>query len=141
MAVSTTTSSSAATATTGSAGGGGGDETLDGGAGNDTLTGVGVADLTGGEGADTFHFVGFSASDVICDFDPTEGDVIHLEIGWEGERDIHDYDDLVASHLREVGDDTVVQLVGTKIDMDRDTIIVLEGVSISDLTEDAFAFW
>ena len=35
----------------------------------------------------------------------------------------------------------MIQFAGTKIDVDRDTIVVLEGVSISDLTEDAFVFW
>ena len=64
--------------------GGKGSDELDGGEGDDLLIGSTGADtLTGGDGADTFFFSAVQHSnrkntDVITDFDPSEGDIIDL---------------------------------------------------------------
>lgn len=64
--------------------GGKGNDTIDGGEGDDLLVGGAGADtLTGGEGADTFFFASAKHSngkntDVITDFDVSEGDIIDL---------------------------------------------------------------
>ncbi|TAL40169.1 MAG: tandem-95 repeat protein [Alphaproteobacteria bacterium] len=55
--------------------GGDGDDILAGGAGNDTLdSGTGTNTLTGGTGADAFNVV---SGDMVTDYNPAEGDVIH----------------------------------------------------------------
>ena len=57
-----------------------GRDTLDGGQGDDTLAGGSGNDvLTGGSGGDVFEFGYHEGSNVITDFNPDEGDRIHLE--------------------------------------------------------------
>lgn len=54
-------------------------ETISGGSGNDHLFGgFGSNSLLGGAGADVFEFVVSETNDVILDFSPIQGDVIHV---------------------------------------------------------------
>ena len=59
--------------------GGEGDDVLDGGEGDDILAGgLGEDTLIGGEGADTFVLSDTSLTDLIADYDQSEGDVIDV---------------------------------------------------------------
>lgn len=62
--------------------GGAGNDIIDGGPGNDTINGGSGNDrLTGGPGADTFIFFRNHDRNVITDFNPDEGDMLHLFTG------------------------------------------------------------
>ncbi len=102
--------------------GNGGDDKISGGAGDDVLT--------GGEGNDTFVFkAGEAGHDVIKDFAAGEGvfDVIEFESSV-----FADFDAVVAA-AEQVGANTVITL-------DDDTSITLQGVTLSSLHQDDFAF-
>lgn len=59
---------------------GSGNDTIDGGSGNDTIYGGWGDDrITGGSGADRFIFGLQPGSDVITDFDASEGDLLRLD--------------------------------------------------------------
>ena len=127
--------------------GGEGDDVLLGGEGNDTLTGgtgedmliggEGDDTLTGGEGADTFVFGEDSGNDTITDFDTTQ-DKIHLTtlsqtITWAQ----------LQAVMTQTADDpltTEVDETATVIDLTSfgGGTITLEGVTLTDLTEDMF---
>jgi len=62
--------------------GGAGNDLINGGEGEDNLTGGPGSDtLTGGAGADSFVFLRGHGTDVITDFNPLEGDRLHLGTG------------------------------------------------------------
>lgn len=111
--------------------GAGGYDTLVGGAGQDRLRGNGGdATLTGGADADQFAFAGDFKFHLITDFDVTEvGEQLRFSA-----TSIDDYADLVANHLRQSGDDAVIEQGGKGA-------VTLTNVDINDLTEDHFAFF
>lgn len=95
--------------------GGQGDDVLAGGAGDDWLSGDrGNDTLSGGAGADVFHAFGESGSDRITDFNPAEGDRVHLDPG-------------IAYTVAQLGADSVISLSGG-------AQIVLVGVQAGSLS-------
>lgn len=107
--------------------GGGDNDLLIGGAGRDKLIGGGGQDtLEGGLGADTFILK--HGGDIVQDF-TTGDDLISLRRVAE----ITDFDDLLANHLNQNGDDL-------EIVVDGNLVAVLTGVSANEATEDDFLF-
>ncbi|NKC52344.1 hypothetical protein HED63_27390 [Ochrobactrum cytisi] len=133
----------------------GGDDLIEGRAGNDTLIGHAGSDrldggdgddvldagsysgadvLTGGAGADTFvwadFYIGYSGVDRVTDFDTQSGDVIQFDhAGF-----VYDFDDFVAAS-RDTADGVYFAIA------DRDDYgMLIEGVSLSDLSADDFVF-
>ena len=106
--------------------GGSGDDTIDGRGGHDFITGgEGDDDLTGGDGADTFFFWEGHGADTIRDFNPAEGDRIHLTgfdqtITW----------DVLSTKITTVTDDNGV-VTGVQIDLSDwgGGTIVLQGIT------------
>ncbi|MDB5525655.1 MAG: hemolysin-like calcium-binding protein [Rhizobium sp.] len=94
---------------------------LNGGQGNDSLTGNG--------GADTFVFASGDGDDTVEDFDAAENDVIDLSAVTQ----ITDFSDLSANHMDQVGSDVV-------IDNEAGDTITLKDVAIADLTAGRFLF-
>lgn len=110
--------------------GGDGDDDLYGENGNDTLEGhAGNDTLHGGAGDDLFVVTTSSGTTVITDFEAGEGsgDVLSLT-AFEG---FSSFDDILF-HSSEVGGDTVLT--------HGDTVVVLEGVLLSDLHANDFIF-
>ncbi|WP_286831217.1 S8 family serine peptidase [Kordiimonas sp. UBA4487] len=111
--------------------GGGGDDLLFNGAGNDTVAGDDGGDtlwggggddtLTGGTGADTFAFTATNGSDTVTDFGAAE-DILLL--------DGSGFADLAALKAATTEDST-----GVTISFG-DTVILLSGISLDDLTTD-----
>ena len=99
-----------------------GNDTVDGGAGNDTLRGGGGDDLlTGGTGADIFKFTQNTGHDTITDFDAGED---MLDVTLAGFADLA----ALKASATEVGSDVQISFA--------DTIILMEGISLNDLTHD-----
>ncbi|WP_299676114.1 serine hydrolase [uncultured Roseobacter sp.] len=104
--------------------GGAGDDRLSAGGGDDTLDGGQGADrMSGGQGADVFVFRSDAGHDRIYDFDPQADS---LDFSATGLR----YDDLEITGTGRCG----VQIVYGENEID------LIGVSLTELTEDAFLF-
>lgn len=96
--------------------GGRGRDSLDGGPGRDWLSGGRDADtLRGGPGADTFNIFEDAGTDVVTDFNGAEGDRVEVAIG-------------AAYQVRQVGADTMVELLGARL--------ILRGVDVTDLPRD-----
>jgi hypothetical protein len=114
-------------------------ENLTGGTGNDTLTGNGLANrldggagdntLTGGNGADVFVYATSHDTDTIADFSKTQGDKIDLS----GLTGINNFTELSTGHMTQNGSDT-------EISDGSGNILVLKGVTMSDLTATQFEF-
>lgn len=102
--------------------GAGGFDYLDGGSGDDTLT--------GGNQADEFAFADGWGNDTITDFAATNNaeNIILRDV-----TEITDFDDLLANHMSQVGEDVVIS------DGLGNTITLL-GVSLSDLDVEDFVF-
>jgi Ca2+-binding RTX toxin-like protein len=79
--------------------------------------------LTGGAGNDTFVFANGFGQDIIEDFSSDDAEKIDLSAVTE----IADFNDLLSNHLQSVGGDTAV-IVANASDL-----ILLEGVSVSDI--------
>lgn len=95
--------------------GGQGDDVVLGGAGDDWLSGDRGSDtMSGGAGADIFHSFAGAGADFVTDFNPVEGDRVHLLPG-------------SAYTIAQLGDDVVVILAGGDQ-------LVLRGVLLSSLT-------
>ncbi|QEL22697.1 calcium-binding protein [Bosea sp. F3-2] len=117
--------------------GGAGSDRVDGGAGDDRLEGgdfYGSDLLTGGAGADAFvwndFYIGHSGIDRITDFDTESDDVIRFEqAGF-----VYDYDDFLAAS-RGTPDGVYFAIAGRD-----DYGILIEGVSLSDLSTDDIVF-
>lgn len=111
--------------------GGRGADHLSGGDGDDVLRGGrGDDQLTGDKGADRFVFNDGFGDDVVTDFQAGRaGEVIDLS-GVEG---IVDFDDLLAGHASQVGDDVVID------DLAGNTI-TLTGVNLAALDAGDFIF-
>lgn len=103
--------------------GGASGDVLNGGAGNDQLTGAADADI--------FEFKGNFGKDIVADFN-AHGDS-HDFIDLSGVSSIDDFDDLVADHATQDGNDVVVDAgkLGT---------ITLRNVDLDHLTADQFIF-
>lgn len=102
--------------------GDGGDDDLDGGRGNDALT--------GGFGSDVFRFRDGDGHDTITDFQPGGPvDIVNLAAVTE----IVDFADLSDTHMRQVGDDVV-------IDDGAGLVITLLDVNMARLSSDHFDF-
>ncbi len=100
---------------------GGGVDSVQGGAGSDTMWGGGGDDmLSGGAGADLFAFAATNGTDTITDFDAGE-DTLNLE-----EAAFATFDAFLAA-ASESGGNTTISF--------GETTIILQGVSLSDLTE------
>ncbi|MEL7039701.1 MAG: pre-peptidase C-terminal domain-containing protein [Cyanobacteria bacterium J06592_8] len=97
-----------------------GDDTLMGVTGNDTLTGD---DFSGGSGSDLFVFGNGDGTDTITDFDVTE-DLIGLV---EGELTFEDIE------ILEIDGNAAISVMSTG-----ETLAVLEGVEVSELTSELF---
>ena len=108
-----------------------GKDTLDGGQGRDTLDG-GYGDdlLTGGDGGDAFVFFDGFGHDTITDFDAASS---REKIDLSTVSSITDMADLLGSHMRQDGGNTVIE------DASGNTI-TLENVSLADLDETDFVF-
>ncbi|WP_119462595.1 calcium-binding protein [Rhodospirillaceae bacterium SYSU D60014] len=106
--------------------GGAGDDVLEGGDGDDSLDG-GTGDdvLVGGAGNDVFLFHEAFGQDVIADF--AAGDMLEFDRALFGDRDE------VLANSAQVGSDAVITL-------DDGSSLTLEGVSLDQLTDDAFRF-
>jgi Ca2+-binding RTX toxin-like protein len=108
-----------------------GRDVLNGGSGRDYLSGGAGNDiLIGGAGSDVFRFEDAAGTDRIRDFDTAApNEVVDLA----DVAGIVDYDDLVARHMRQRGDDVVIN--------DRDgTKIVLLDTALADLDRADFLF-
>ncbi len=106
--------------------GGDGDDLIYGDAGNDTLT--------GGAGADLFVFRGIQfATDEVTDFEVGSSGQVIDRIDLSEVSAIADYEDLVASHMSQVGADVRITIGGSNT-------IYLRGIAMSSLTEDHFVF-
>lgn len=82
-----------------------GNDSLDGGTGDDLIDGGKGRDvLVGGDGADTFIFRKGYGSDTVLDFGKGD-DLLDLRQA----RGISDFDDLMAHHIRETGDNIVIK--------------------------------
>jgi glucose/arabinose dehydrogenase len=120
--------------------GGAGNDRLYGGAGNDRLFGDAGADrldggldhdrLAGGSGADTFVFRTGTGQDTVLDFD--SAGKVHDIIDLRHFAGIADFDDLMAHHVTEKGDNVIIESGAGRI--------VLEGIAIADLTRQDFDF-
>lgn len=93
--------------------GAGGTDRLEGGAGNDVLI--------GGSGADTFVFSSGGGQDEVRDF--AAEDVIDLR----GLAGFSNFDDLVANHMQDVGNDVRITSGGD--------VLLIKGLHIADLHE------
>lgn len=83
------------------------DNRLVGNAGNNRINGAGGNDwMGGGEGDDTFVFSTGSGHDRIGDFDAVG--ILHDRIDLRGLTQVTGYNDLVANHLRQDGNDVVI---------------------------------
>lgn len=115
--------------------GGDGIDQLRGGLGDDTLVGGAGGDiLTGGDGADTFLWTSSDAGSIdhIVDFGVDDGDVIHFQNFTSGS-DIHDFNSFIAASHDTAG--------GVFVSFgDDSTGILIENVSLSDLTPDDVVF-
>ncbi len=111
--------------------GGIGSDTLCGDDGDDTLAGGEGDDLlTGGSNGDVFVFTDGFGNDTITDFDVVNA-FEHIDLSSVAE--IESFDDLVASHVTQVGSDTIIEDgLGNSI--------TLSGVQLSELTNDDFVF-
>ena len=122
---------------------GDGNDTVDGGAGNDVLNGGAGADLlTGGDGADVFVFSAAdkgTGTDLIADFDPTEGDKIDISdllIGYDAEVD--NLADFLLISENALGTSIVVDTTGSG-DFNGNTVAIAfgaTGVTVDDLIID-----
>jgi len=100
--------------------GGRGDDRVSGGKGNDWLSGDRDDDtLTGGAGADLFHIAAGFGADVVTDFSVADGDRVELPRS-------------TTYTVRQVGDDTVVELPGARL--------TLRGVRAGQLPLDWLVF-
>jgi serralysin len=103
---------------------GAGTDIVDGGAGNDTLWGGGGDDtFTGGNGADTFIFQSGHGDDTVTDFD-TDDDILDLS---GTATDFANTADVEAAASDTAG--------GLLIDLGSGNSVLLEGLSISDLSD------
>ena len=108
-----------------------GNDTLEGGAGNDTfLDDNGADSMVGGTGGDTFVFLNNFGQDVVADFDTTQSGE-HIDLS--AVSSITGFADLSNNHLRQSGDNTV-------IDDGLGNIITLQGVYMGSLSADDFLF-
>ena len=106
--------------------GGKGRDTLSGGNGDDRLVGGQDADiLNGGDGTDTFVFTGQSGHDTIRDFTGID------RISLAAINEITGFNDLMANHASEVDAGVLLEWTGS---------VLLEDVSLSDLTSEQFLF-
>ncbi|MBU2994209.1 CAP domain-containing protein [Octadecabacter sp. 1_MG-2023] len=111
--------------------GNGGDDVLFGMNGDDTLQGMEGDDrMTGGAGSDVFVFEDGFGTDVVLDFDVADA---AEKISLANVTSISDYTDLMASHIRQTGDNTVI------VDLQSNRI-VLRDVDMTELTVDDFLF-
>ncbi|MDE4131486.1 hypothetical protein PXK00_00060 [Phaeobacter sp. QD34_3] len=120
--------------------GGAGQDTLNGGSGNDKLFGGSGGDvlngqkgndlLIGGGGADTFVFSGAFGNDRIRDFNANSN---REDIDLSGIEEITGMRDLRRNHMREDGDDVIIE------DGNGNSITLLD-VDISDLGSGDFIF-
>lgn len=90
--------------------GGRGDDDVRGGSGDDVIRGgVGDDQILGQDGSDRFVFKGSFGQDTIGDFDAFDSrEVIDLS----AVRSIRDFNDLLANHARQVGEDVVIDARG-----------------------------
>jgi len=127
--------------------GGAGNDTLDGGADRDRLHGEGGDLLIGGEGNDFFVFhTDFGPSrevDRIADFDASEGDLLLLNQIFESDDFDSSIRDPFAAGLARVTDtaDGVLLEVRERgvANAEFQDLVLLEGVTVSDLGTDFFA--
>ncbi|MCE8420011.1 hypothetical protein LZ190_15085, partial [Rhodovulum sulfidophilum] len=111
--------------------GGSGSDTLLGGPGEDVLQGgAGDDTLGGGTGSDIFVFRDGFGDDVILDFDLSQiGEKVDLSLV----STISDFSDLRANHLRQSGNDTIIE-------DGNGNIITLNNVDMSNLVVNDFLF-
>jgi hypothetical protein len=110
--------------------GGDGADNLFGGSGNDALDGgVGNDSLAGGRGADTFVFAPGYKADRITDFAASGGDRIDLS----GFTNIRSLSEVLARTTHRSGD--------TVIDLSNGDKLTLSRVSVASLTATQFLFW
>lgn len=108
---------------------GAGDDIVNGNGGRDLIDGGAGADLLiGGGGRDTFIFRNNSGDDIVRGF-TVDKDKIDLS----AVRDISDFNDLMANHLRIEGDDLV-------IDLSDKSDLTIENIGGSDFDEADFIF-
>jgi Ca2+-binding RTX toxin-like protein len=107
-----------------------GNNVLKGAWGNDTLIGgAGEDTLWGGKGSDEFVFFGRFGKDSIADFNGVEGDMIDLA----GVTEIEGFEDLIQNHAEQQANDVVINAGASGM-------LVLEDTTLSNLSEDDFAF-
>lgn len=106
-----------------------GDDTVNGGSGSDTIwAGAGDDLFSGGEGADLFEFGAVIGNDIISDFSVAE-DVLHLSFHSQ-------FTDLASVQAAA----TVVD-GGIAIDFGDSGTVVLQGVALSDISEQNLIFF
>lgn len=102
---------------------GGGMDTVFGGDGDDTMWGGGGDDIfTGGDGSDQFAFGVAHGSDTVTDFNPDE-DILNIQAAG-------------FATFQEFQNEAVESADGVTISFGQ-TVVLLEGVSLADLTEDS----
>ena len=113
-------------------GGGSGSDLLRGGAGNDTLRGGAGSDtLYGGAGEDKFVFQTGDGVDTIMDFDVNFLSYDRIKLA--GLASITDWDDLVANHMTQDGNDVV-------IDGGDGDVLILSDTNLDDMVKLFFDF-
>jgi serralysin len=109
----------------------GGRDTINGGDGDDRIaSGANNDRLTGGAGSDLFIFVKGGGQDRITDFTPAGADADTIDL--HKLLVISTFADLKAHHLRQVGDDAVIEGNGTTI--------ILANIDVDDLRRSDFVF-
>lgn len=109
--------------------GGAGDDAVTGGTGNDTLySGSGDDTLTGGDGADRFAFAAGQGDDVITDFDTSADTLVIANTA----TDFSSFADVQAAATADTN--------GVLIDLGGGNSLLLEGLSLDDLTSIDFVF-
>jgi Ca2+-binding RTX toxin-like protein len=109
-----------------------GNDKLIGGSGIDALLGGSGSDvLTGGADRDYFILSNNDGRDRVTDFDISGSASQHDYVDLRNLTSIGSYQDLKANHMRQVGNDVV-------INGDSGDVLTLQGVDLSDLTRDYF---